>query len=297
MKVLIVDDDPVARQYLQDTALSGGHEVVAADDGAAGLAAFDEFGPDLILADIQMPKVDGLELLEAIRGRSADTIVVMVTGHGCEEYAVKALRLGANNYLGKPVRHADLLPLLSKYAGIVESRAAHASVSAMIVRHELTMRFGNHLELIPSIADYLAKLAPHSLNEEAQQDARLGLNELLINAVEHGNLGITYDEKTAAVEGGPDTLTSLRDERLADSVMCERRVRVIFTLGERACEWVISDEGKGFDWSAVPNPLDEDNLLKPLGRGMFLCRFLFDEMEYEGTGNIVRVKKRVPQRD
>ena len=296
MKILIVEDDPASRGALRETVASEGHEVVTASDGDAGLAAFDELGPDLVLADVRMPKMGGLELLAAIRERSADAIVVMITGYGCEEYAAKALRLRASNYLSKPVRRADLLRLLAKYAGIAKSRAAADKVPAMIVRHELTITFGNHLELIPSVADHLATLAPNALDEEAQQDVRLGLNELLINAVEHGNLGITYEEKTAAMERGSDVLTALRDARLTDAVMGKRRVSVDFGLGEHVCEWVISDEGDGFDWRAVPDPLDEDNLLKPLGRGMFLCRFLFDEMEYEGPGNIVRVRKRIQRR-
>jgi len=116
IKVLCVEDDPDSRQYLVDTVTAAGHEAMAAGNGLAGFECFAAFRPDLVLCDIRMPGMNGLELLAAMRKQSAGVAVVMLTAFGCEEYAIKALREGANDYLKKPIRHADLLPLLEKYA-------------------------------------------------------------------------------------------------------------------------------------------------------------------------------------
>ena len=70
------------------------------------------------------------------------------------------------------------------------------------------------------------------------------------------------------------------------------KVTVDFTMDAEACEWVISDEGDGFDWRSVQNPIEDEDLFKAHGRGIFLARFQFDELEYLGNGNTVRVNKK-----
>jgi signal transduction histidine kinase len=116
MRVLCVEDDPASRQYITDTIAAAGHEICTAENGLVGLQCYNSFRPDLVLSDIRMPEMDGIELLSALRMRNERVSVVMMTAYGSEDYAVKALRAGANDYLKKPVRHADLLPLLGKYA-------------------------------------------------------------------------------------------------------------------------------------------------------------------------------------
>ena len=120
MRVLIVEDDPASRELMGDMIKLEGHDLRTAEEGYQALSLFKEFKPHLVFSDIQMPKMDGLELLQRIRDISPKTIVVMMTAFGCEEYALKALRLHANNYLNKPIRHDDILPLLQKYSALVD---------------------------------------------------------------------------------------------------------------------------------------------------------------------------------
>lgn len=134
MKVLIVEDDPASRKYLLDTVVTEGHDTRASENGEIGLKVYNEFKPDLVLSDIQMPVMDGLKLLEAIREQSNDVIVVIITAFGTEEYAMKALRLGATNYMPKPVRHGELLPLLRKYNSVIENRTVETEILGMIVQ-------------------------------------------------------------------------------------------------------------------------------------------------------------------
>ena len=62
-------------------------------------------------------------------------------------------------------------------------------------------------------------------------------------------------------------------------------------MDQHGCEWVIIDEGDGFDWKSLPNPLNPENLAQPSGRGIFLARMQFDEVEFLGKGNRVRARK------
>lgn len=293
MKVLIVEDDAALQNYLKDTMEMEGYETRIAGNGSLGFQIYKKFKPDLVISDIQMPEMNGLELLETIRREQTDSIVIIITAYGSEEYAMQALRLGANNYLKKPVRHTDLLPLLRKYRSIIENRTIGREIIGMIIRRELTMKFDNRIDLIPKIVNHLVLETGDIFVEQEHLGISLGLFELLINAVEHGNLEITYEEKKAALESG--TLLSLYTKRQSAPALEERKVTVDFRLDHSGCEWMISDEGKGFDWKSVQNPVDQANLLQLHGRGIFITRFQFDELEYSGKGNVVRAKKLVRQ--
>ena len=95
MKVLIVDDDQASLEFMTDSVEVLGHCAITASNGVEGLKAYREFNPRLVISDIRMPEMDGLELLKNIRSECPDASVVMATAFGCEEYAAQALQLGA----------------------------------------------------------------------------------------------------------------------------------------------------------------------------------------------------------
>ena len=157
MKVLIVEDDPGVRVLLQTLVAEEGHTVEVAVDGPAGLDAFRQLRPDLVLSDIMMPHMDGLELLESIRAEDSDVLVVMLTGCGSEEYAVRALRHGANNYLQKPIDDTDIISLVQKYAAVIQDRAVDVEIHEMFVERAFTLQLETSLEIIPRVADRLLR--------------------------------------------------------------------------------------------------------------------------------------------
>lgn len=291
MRVLIVEDDAGSVIYLRDAVAAEGHEVAVETDGLAGLDAFHRATPDLVFCDIRIPRMDGLELLGAIREHDADTIVVMITAYGSEEYAAEALRRRASNYLHKPIRHADLLSMLRKYAFMTEELSLAREVPAMIVQQAFTLRFDNREEVIPAVAAYLTENAGDMFDRQTQLDVRLGLHELLINAVEHGNLGITDREKAEALESGPDGLIALWEKRLTDPQRTDKRVTVEFKRDQTGCEWLIADCGDGFNWQSAPDLPNHGNRHGLQGRGLIVARFYFDQLEHQGAGNVVRARK------
>ena len=292
MKVLIVEDDSASRNYLKDTMEAKGHETRTAENGALGLEQYQQFAPNLVISDIQMPTMTGLELLAAIRKDAAQkTIVIITTAYGSEEYAMQALSLGADNYLKKPVRHAELLPLLRKYDELLKDRTFRREMHELFMRREFTMKFDNSIDRLPQIVDLLVQETGDKFGEQERLGIRLGMFELLVNAIEHGNLAITSSEKAAALDSA--SLPLLYEQRQQDPTLANRKVTVDFILNQSGCEWTISDEGDGFDWQTAQNSVGSMNLLETHGRGIFITRFQFDELEYLGKGNIVRVKKHV----
>ncbi len=115
MKILVVDDEKIKRITLAEDLADQGHQVVTAADGQEGLDHFAQGRFDVVVADMKMPKVDGLELLRQIKqGPRADVEVIIMTAYGSIPVAVEAVKLGAFDFLTKPFRNEDIFPLLAR---------------------------------------------------------------------------------------------------------------------------------------------------------------------------------------
>lgn len=113
--ILVVDDDNYIRLFLQETLEGKGYRVELAEDGKAALAKVKAEPPDLVLTDLKMPKMDGLELLQAINKLDQPPGVIIITAYGTVETAVKAMKEGAFDYLTKPFSITEIESRLSRY--------------------------------------------------------------------------------------------------------------------------------------------------------------------------------------
>jgi DNA-binding NtrC family response regulator len=103
VRILVVDDDVNERQGLADLLLTWGYDVRAAGGGEEALAQAEAFAPVVVISDLRMPGLDGMELLKRLRRSRPETSVIMLTGQGTIEEAVEATKLGAFNFLEKPI--------------------------------------------------------------------------------------------------------------------------------------------------------------------------------------------------
>ncbi len=293
MKILIVEDDHASRLFLESLLESNNYEFRSAENGIEGLNIFDEYNPDIVLSDIKMPIMDGLELLEAIRDKNSDAIVVIVTAFGSENYAIQALHLGANNYLKKPVSGQELLRLLKKYKAIISGKYSPESLPGKLKNRTFSIEFKSEFGKIPKIVDKIMIESAIEIDDSEKVNIELGLVELITNAVEHGNLGISYIEKQTALDKG--NLSELFNERVHNEKYKNRKILVDFFTDEEKYQWTITDDGDGFNWKNIPDPTDQEHILELNGRGIFISKFLFDKVEYFGKGNIVTATKLIPE--
>ncbi|MEZ3161958.1 response regulator [Microbacterium sp. BWT-B31] len=128
MKVLIADDDPQLVRALRITLAAHGYDVIAAPDGAAAVAAAAKQNPDVVMLDLGMPRLDGLEVIAALRGWS-DVPIIVVSGRTGSGDKVEALDAGADDYVTKPFQIDELLARLRAL-----TRRAGASVGQPFVR-------------------------------------------------------------------------------------------------------------------------------------------------------------------
>ena len=111
-RILVADDEAGLREFLTDTLELDDHQVVAAKDGAEAAKLLDDRGFDLLLTDLKMPKLDGMSLLRKVRAEQPELEVIVMTAHGTVDNAVEAMKLGAFEYLQKPISGPDELRLL-----------------------------------------------------------------------------------------------------------------------------------------------------------------------------------------
>lgn len=167
-----------------------------------------------------------------------------------------------------------------RYLAVMEDITARKRTAA----HTMCLLRQGQFELRTSTeARNLAELLAYAYPDPAR--TQLGLTELLVNGVEHGNLGISYQEKSALLEEG--RLDDEMARRLALPVHASKRVRVAMDRSARDLQISIADDGQGFDWSQYLN-LDAANVDDSHGRGIAMSKSLsFDRLEYRGCGNQV----------
>jgi len=104
MNILVCDDKPVMLKFLQEYLESEGHAVTTVCDGEEGFSKFGEIQPEVIITDMKMPKLSGIELLKKVKSANPDVIVIMMTAFATIESAIEAMREGAYDYIIKPFR-------------------------------------------------------------------------------------------------------------------------------------------------------------------------------------------------
>lgn len=119
LSVLLIEDDQATRQSLADVLEQEHYRVVQAADGEAGLAAFEQHRPDIIVSDLKMPKTSGLDVLRAVKETHPSVPFILMTAYGETDVAVEALRLGALDYFKKPIELDELLTALGRAREVV----------------------------------------------------------------------------------------------------------------------------------------------------------------------------------
>src|ERR1700674_2440281 len=128
-QVLIVDDEPNLRKILSAQLSRDGYDVLSAEDGEQGLALLREHHIDLVITDLKMPKVDGMQLLREALREDPELPIVMITAHGTIDTAVEALKTGAFDYLTKPFDKDEVRQIVAKALKTRELRGADATAT------------------------------------------------------------------------------------------------------------------------------------------------------------------------
>lgn len=285
--LLVVDDDRTMVATLEAKLVREGYEVITAHGGeeALGLVHLHANKLDALVLDRVMPGMDGLDLMRHLKQdyELRHIPVIMVTGSDSPEQVREGIDAGVFYYLTKPVQESVLKSVL---AAAMRDRSQQRGIAQQQLRqHEGftlidTARFKcRTLEEAESLAAFIANSFPDP------QRSATGLAELLINAIEHGNLGVGYDLKSALLENG-----SWRNElaRRADLPEHQNKfIEVLLQLKEDGIYVQITDQGEGFDWKSFLM-IDPSRTQDNHGRGIAQARAQsFDKLKYNDKGNQV----------
>lgn len=285
---LVVDDNPTITRLIELQMNKAGYFCDTAANGEDALQKINKNIFDLVISDISMPGMNGLELLTSIKKKKPHLPVLIITGHATIENAVKALRLGAINFITKPIRFDEVFETINKVIDINKQRKAiHTSAKYLIqeARHFLIPT--NEL-YVSDLATYLTEpLEQISLVDTAcRKSVTMAIYETLTNAVEHGNLELDSSIKFSA-NGGMAAFKKIKEQRMQDPAFASRTVTIQSAITATMAQFTIIDEGEGFDYTALVNPTTEDCIEKPHGRGIFLIQQIFDEVRFNPPGNSI----------
>ena len=260
-RILVVDDDRALRHVLATLLTSAGHQVDQAGDGSEALARIDAGGLDVVLLDIGLPGVNGLDLLTHARAKPSPPVVIMMTSDDTPDSLLESVRRQAFRYLRKPFAPATIVEVID------EAMAATSAMSIEVLsaRPEwVELVAPCTLEMTDRIESFVMQLDT-SLPKAAREAVAQAFRELLNNAIEWGG----------KLDPG-------------------RKVRISLI-------YRIADPGEGFDLqglqhAAIANPADsplqhaivrEEQGLRPGGLGLMMTQSLVDELIYNEARNEV----------
>lgn len=289
--VLVVDDSAT------DRTLIGGLlereleiDVQFAHDGRDALRHFEQQVPDVVVTDLVMPDMNGLELIDVLTKAHPLTPVIMLTARGNEEIAVAALEKGAASYVPKRTMSWRLPHTVTQILDASREEKKLARVMQRMVADECEFVVENDVTLICTLVRYFHEGVRGVKLGDASDQMRMSiaLEEALLNACYHGNLEISSELR----EDGNGGFERLARQRAQEPPYCNRRIYVKAKFSESCAEFVVRDDGAGFDVTQLPDPRDAENLLRPSGRGLLLMQSFMDEVHYNDTGNEVTMVKR-----
>jgi CheY-like chemotaxis protein len=290
--ILTVDDQPEALEILNHLLKQEHYQTISAQNGKEALEILNSsHNIDAILLDRMMPVMDGISLLHKLRNYEeySDIPVIMQTAADNDFEIREGIDAGAYYYVTKPFSHQTLISVLksalrlrSRHKKIYEKAGFYLEnrkklMGGLGLMKSLSFEF-NRLNDIKNIAYAASCCFP--------EPAKImgAITELLLNAHEHGNLGISFSEKSDFLKEG-----TWEDEILFRELMPEnisKKVQVEISRNEKDVSILIADEGNGFEYKKFLT-LDPARAKKLNGRGVYLAALDFDELKFLRSGSQV----------
>ncbi len=282
--ILVVDDSDVDCLLFKTFAERiPGCTVIQAENGEQALEQIDKWGIELIVTDLIMPKMDGLELLKAVRKQYPTIPVILATGKGSDEIAAEALELGAVGYVPKSRLEKLLVPTIQSALSNLklDQGCAGLMASAEMVRLRFSLKnvSTEFPKLVNCCSMMLEGISP--LDSIGRMRVGVAIEQALHNAMYRGNLEIASE--IAIPFGDESPLRELTDRvasRLADPVYNQRKITVDISIDRKGFCCCVKDDGPGFDADLSPRSLSADN-----GRGLMLIITFMDDVKVNESGN------------
>ncbi len=291
-EILVVDDSATQAMGMRLMLEASGHSVRIAENGLVALNEVRRQQPDIVVTDLLMPEMDGLELVDALRAEFPKVPIILTTGKGSEEIACQALERGASSYVPKRHLQDELLETVDRILTVSAAANKHTNFPALLSSIDLELEIDNDEAQISSVIERLERPLNELglLTDRSQMQIATAMDEALRNAIVHGNLEISSELRHA--EDGKHYQAAVK-EKLAMAPYCDRKVHIRLVADQTQATLSVRDDGPGFDIENLPDPTDPCNLDKCGGRGLLLINAFMDEVRHNEAGNeIIMIKRR-----
>ena len=288
LKLLIVNNKENCTKTFVKAVAETNFMVKFTDCCDDAIQILDSYLPHIVICELSIAQH---KLFRTIRKKYPQCLINMLLETDDTQQIYTAMSFGINNYLIMPLEISAIRAYLKQCEYVLRKRLQYRGKNNVSQSKKISFTTDNALSHLPSIVDTLLTYA-NPCFQEWNTELRIGLEELIINAIEHGNLNISFEEKNAAILNG--TFEDLICQRQQDSKYKDKSVSIEFHQEPEYDEWFIKDAGLGFDLCEVPTIIGESEINCLHGRGIFLSRFQFDEIEYSENGTKVRIRRYVP---
>lgn len=295
-RILLVDDSPVEQRRVGRLLEKGipNVDVTCAGDGKEALEAIAVAMPDMVISDLRMPVMNGLQLVESIKAHGYGVPVILMTSYGNEEIAVQALQAGAASYVPKHELEKDLLSTVRTVLTLSSRQFNRRRLLSTLNSTECQFLLESDPTLIAPLIEFLQEQMEIMRLFDDLQITRISvaIQEAIANAIYHGNLELDSELR----QEDERIFYDLAEVRRRAPEYAGRCVRIRAALSAAELRIIIHDDGPGFNLAEIRDPTEEINLSRIGGRGLLLIRMLMDEVSHNAKGNEITMVKRTTTR-
>lgn len=289
--ILLVDDSEVDRRLMTGLLNADFDWLVSqAKHGAEAMDMMVDVSPDVVITDMLMPEMDGMQLVTRLGESYPDVPVILVTGQDDASIAFKALRQGAASYVPKSKLAEKLLETVEQVLSLRDADHFDERIVEMTTNTRFRFVLENDPSLIAPLVDRVQQgmTGMHLCSPAQRMHIGVALEEAMINAMYHGNLELPphrlVETRQLLHEGKRSDLV---EERRRQSPYRERRVQVAADFTRQRAQVVVGDEGKGFDHVAALAA--STGIDGAAGRGLVLIQTFMDELAFNATGTEMKM--------
>ncbi|MCR9294550.1 MAG: response regulator [bacterium] len=293
--ILLVEDSPTQAMQMKVLLESAHHHVVCCDDGMAALEHLASGVNEIVVTDLELPVMNGLDLVKRMTIDFPHIPTILVTSHGSERLAAEALRNGAAAYVPKVLLSEMLLGTVEDVLGVLRTDRSYAQLIDCTVENRLVFELPNVPTLATNAVNLVMQMCTGMKLLTGAQSYRVGtaLQHAVSNALYRGNLELSFAEYRHVLpeEEEMQSPSPLLAERMRQQPYKDRKIHLDARLMRDVIRFVVRDEGRGFDVPKHSAADDEHALSSVHGRGLLLIRNFMDKVSFNGPGNEITMVK------
>lgn len=296
-RILVAEDSATQAVLIRGLLEEANYEVDLVGNGREALQRLRSGpGVDLVLTDMVMPVMDGLQLVRAIRVHHSEVPVILMTSQGTDAIAIEALEDGAAGYVPKSQASLRLADEIAQVLHVSHVNRSYERLLGCLTRNAFSFQLSNDVALVDPLIDLLLQMMMGMKLCDSTGRLRVGLaiEHALLNALYRGNLEISSEQMRTTRElliQEPPT-AGLVEQRLSQAPYCDRKIYLDVGMSPDEASFTVRDEGPGFDVTKLPGQGDPETLENEGGHGLLLLQTFMDEVTFNALGNEVTMLKR-----